>query len=52
MQKEHLKANLDDMASRYSPPVLPHQYAVDFIPLMSKGFEEDVIVEVLEAIEL
>ncbi|ESO98238.1 hypothetical protein LOTGIDRAFT_159033 [Lottia gigantea] len=36
-QKDHVVGSLQDLMSRYNPPVLSHRYKVRFIPVIDKG---------------
>ncbi|XP_064599194.1 uncharacterized protein LOC135465782 isoform X2 [Liolophura sinensis] len=39
-QKDHVQASLDDLMMRYSPPVKPHRYKLQFIPVLDKALSE------------
>ena len=37
LQKDHLVAALDDLMSRYTPPVQQHRYKVRFVPVVEEN---------------
>lgn len=44
LQKEHFLGSLDDLMSRYIPPVAPHRYKVRFVPVVdSDSSKEDIL---------
>ncbi|XP_061197361.1 uncharacterized protein LOC133205542 [Saccostrea echinata] len=40
-QKDHVIGSLDDLMSRYTPPVAPHRYKVKFVPVIQKECTEE-----------
>ncbi|XP_064640322.1 uncharacterized protein LOC135495522 [Lineus longissimus] len=42
-QKDHLLTSMDDLASRYDPPLLKHRYKVRFVPVLDNNCTDDDI---------
>ncbi|XP_074645719.1 schlafen-like protein 2 [Tubulanus polymorphus] len=42
-QMDHIVASVDDLMSRYSPPVQSHRYKIKFVPCVSKNATDDEI---------
>ncbi|KAK3605672.1 hypothetical protein CHS0354_013469 [Potamilus streckersoni] len=43
-QKDHIVGSLDDLFSRYNPPVKPHRYRVRFVPVVKSDSTPDEII--------
>ena len=40
---DHFHAQLEDLMSRYNPPVEDHRYEVKFVPVVNKNASEEDI---------
>ena len=46
-QKDHIISSLDDLFARYTPPVEPHRYSVEFIPVVDLTATEQEKLDIL-----
>ena len=44
---DHLTSSINDLFSRYNPPVESHRYSVEFVPVVEANATEDEIIKTL-----
>ncbi|OWF47152.1 uncharacterized protein LOC110454745 [Mizuhopecten yessoensis] len=44
-QKDHVVSSLDDLMSRYTPPVKQHRYKIRFVPVVDQDATEEEIIQ-------
>lgn len=41
MQMDHILQNMEDLMRRYRPPVEPHRYSVEFLPVVQSNISDE-----------
>lgn len=41
MQMDHMLQNMEDLMRRYRPPVEPHRYSVEFLPVVQSNISDE-----------